>query len=127
MVRAQLYEYDFTRMDSTWSRSIPGVQILDDDHHSLWWQRKVVGQYLPALDTENESLKEFLHHTGYRSACRAEEERCNGVGPACQVAPFLRRILSSKLVLFSMAIFPCVIVEVMRWLRVISRTKVKRD
>eukprot|EP00984_Skeletonema_dohrnii_P036732 scaffold38041_cov167-Skeletonema_dohrnii-CCMP3373.AAC.1 len=40
MVRAQLYEYDFTRLDTEWSRSIPGVDILDDDDHSAWWQRK---------------------------------------------------------------------------------------
>ena len=127
MVRAQLYEYDFTRLDKQWSRSIPGVHILDDDHHSVWWQRKIVGQYLPALDSDNESLKEFLQHTGYGSDCRAEEERCKGVGPSCQVAYFLRHILSCNPLLFSMAIFSCVIADVMRSLRVIRRTKVKRD
>ena len=126
MVRALLYEYDFTRLDKKWSRSIPGVHILDDDH-SVWWQRKLVGQYLPALDSDNESLKEFLQHAGYGSACKAVEERREGVGPCCQVAHFLRRILSDKSFLFSMAIFSCVIADVTRSLRVIRRAKVKRD
>lgn len=129
MVRAKLYEYDFTRYDSEWSRSIPGVQILDDDDHSTWWQRKLVGQYLPALDSENESLKEFLRHAGYGQACRAEDERCNDVGPSCQVAYFFRRVFSGRPLLFSVVtIFSCAIVDVARLLQVFKRRpKVKRD
>ena len=96
MVRAKLYEYDFTRLDTEWARSISGVQIVGSDDDAAWWKRKAVGQYLPALDADNDSLKEFLRHAGY-SDCRAEEERCNGVvGPFCQVAYFLRHIFSGK-------------------------------
>jgi len=130
MVRAQLYEYDFTRVDNEWARNIPGVHILDDDDdYSFWWQRKAVGQYLPALDSDNESLREFLRHTGYGPACRSGDERCNDVGPFCQVASFFRRIFSGKPQLFSVvAIFSCAIIDVARSLRVINRRpKVKRD
>ena len=128
MVRAQLYEYDFTRLDTEWSRSIPGVDILDDDDHSAWWQRKAVRQYLPALDSDNESLKEFLQHAGYGSACRDEGGRCNGVGPSCQVAYFLRRIFSGKPLFFSVvAIFSCVMIDVTRSSSQVMTRKVKRD
>jgi hypothetical protein len=128
MVRAQLYEYDFTRLDTEWARSIPGVHILGADDGAAWWKRKAVGQYLPAIDSNNESLKAFLQHAGY-SACRAEDERCYAVGPSCQVAYFLRRIFSVNPLLFcTIAISLCAIVDATRSLRVITRRpKMKRD
>lgn len=130
MVRAKLYEYDFTRLDNEWSRSLPEVHILDDDDHFSWWQRKPVEQYLPALDSDNESLKEFLRHAGYGPACRAEDERCNDVGPSCQIAYSLRRVFSGSPLLFSiLATFSCAVVDVARLLQVVlkKRTKLKRD
>lgn len=42
MVRAKLYEYDFTRLDTEWARSIPGVQIVGSDDDAAWWKRKAV-------------------------------------------------------------------------------------
>jgi hypothetical protein len=129
MVRAQLYEYDFTRLDTKWARRIPDVHILGADDSDIWWKRKAVGQYLPALDSDNESLKAFLQHAGY-SPCRAEDERCNGIGPSCQLAYFIRRTCSANPLLFSgIAICLCVIVDVSRSLRVFTRrsSKMKRD
>jgi hypothetical protein len=83
-VRVLKYEYDFTRWDSPWAREQPYATMLlsngtcaidlsremmclsSDDHNnrsnytSTWWRRRLLGEYLPALDLSNESLKKFL-------------------------------------------------------------------
>jgi hypothetical protein len=92
MIRATLYEMDFTRFNTTWSRNIPLAEILEDKpNHStsvqevwrrswkifggggerkgegedLWWQRKrILREYLIPLDLTNPSLKQFLEGNG---------------------------------------------------------------
>ena len=116
MIRAQLYEYDFTRMETEWARRNANVHILRNDD-ATWWKRKAVGQYLPALDSDNKSLKQFLQQTGY-SACKAEEDRCNGLGAPCRVVYYLRRIFSGRPLLFSLlAILSCALIDMTRSLR----------
>lgn len=67
-VRAWLYHYDFTRLDTPWARSIPGTRILNTskplDSH-LWWTRKQVKQYFPPV-TLNE-LKDVVKSQGWPS------------------------------------------------------------
>ena len=80
MVRANLYQYDFTRLETEWSRRIPGVEMTTMIHGvrpAKVWTRKLVGQYLPPLDADNASLRDFLAQSGLQSGCSGEESRSN--------------------------------------------------
>ena len=66
-IRSTLYDYDFTRLNTSWARGIPGVEIIggNGDSGQAWWQRKGPGrEYLGAIDKHNPSLKEFLKGNG---------------------------------------------------------------
>lgn len=74
-IRAVLYEYDFTRLDTYWNRNVPNTQILSN--YSIldlspsppqpWWQRKnVIREYLIPLDLTNPSMKQYLEGNGYK-------------------------------------------------------------
>lgn len=129
MVRALLYEYDFTRLDSDWARSIPDAHILGmDDRDGPWWSRNLVREYLPALTSDNESLKQFIKHAGY-STCKVEVERCSSVGRFCHVVYFLRRVFTGRPLFISVVtILSCAIGDASRIFRV-SKTmgKMKRE
>ena len=100
-VRANLYHYDFTRLDSKWARQIPGTKILGTN--SLFnlfpdqvWTRNLIRQYLPPLESDNTSLLEFLQHAGYGSSiCLDNADRCVSVGPGaqipCHLASYIRK------------------------------------
>jgi len=91
-IRATLWNYDFTRLDTEWNRKIPGVSILKNDATveklnlsssfrpsnttrkwkkalmawpKQYWSRDFVRGYLPPLARNDESLKEFLTAHGY--------------------------------------------------------------
>ena len=93
-IRSILYEYDFTRLNTSWNVNIPKSQILSNysiftpipsalqlssfsvsslsslsksKFTSLpWWQRKrVIREYLPALDLTNPSMKKYLEGNGF--------------------------------------------------------------
>jgi hypothetical protein len=68
-IRSILYEYDFTRLNTSWNRNLPFAQIVSGDDMpsspSPWWQRKrIVREYLVSLDLANPSLKQFLEGNG---------------------------------------------------------------
>lgn len=131
MIRAQLYEYDFTRLDTIWARRIPDVQLVADDGGGggPWWKRKLVRDYFPALDLDNESLKRFLQQAGY-SLCRRDEERCNDSGYSgyvCHFAYFLRRLFTGNpLSLSIIAILACALVDLTQN-RTKRKPKIKRE
>ena len=92
-VRASLYEYDFTRLDTDWSCGIPGATILQNEH--FWgfptqvWTRKFVRSYLPPID------KNILRLNGFEDrTCIAQKNRCSDVPTKakapCQVAAWIR-------------------------------------
>ena len=129
IVRALLYEYDFTRLDSEWARSIPDAHIIGmENRDGSWWSRNLVREYLPALTSDNESLKQFIQHAGY-STCKEEGERCNSVGRFCHVVYFLRRVFTGRPLFISvMAILSCAIGDASKILRVLKTTgKMKRE
>ena len=95
-IRSNLYAYDFTRIDSDWSRTIPGVTILKDgkvpsrqdqevgnethltrlgwweDMSTLpkqYWSRNFVKEYTPVMRAGDSSVSEFLKRTGFESTC----------------------------------------------------------
>lgn len=83
-VRARLYHYDFTRLNTTWARQMPNVQIesskeLSNSDGSVWkelfqfpdryWTRTYVGEYTVAIESNNTSVKAFLEHHRYERRC----------------------------------------------------------
>ncbi|KAL7512122.1 hypothetical protein ACHAXN_009100 [Cyclotella atomus] len=99
-VRALLYEYDFTRLDTQWARGIPGAKILQEQ--SLWsfpdevWTRKLAREYIPSIEKNNPSVRQYLQQTGLdSSACRGHKDRCVHVPtkakPFCNFAVTVRR------------------------------------
>ena len=89
-VRANLYQYDFTRLDTEWARRIPGVTFTDwgmMGFPNQYWTRKLIRQYLPPIDAGNPSLKEFLQNSGYEqpSVCVSAENRCLDVDLAARL------------------------------------------
>jgi hypothetical protein len=65
-IRATVYDYDFSRWNTSWGAMT--VDSSDDvidtfgDQSKLskWWTRRNPREYLPALDSKNPSLKEFI-------------------------------------------------------------------
>jgi hypothetical protein len=74
-IRAQLFHYDFTRLNTSWARrqlSIAGdstasAGILSSSDPNAWWSRKYVADYLPALELNNPSVANFLGHYGIQT------------------------------------------------------------
>lgn len=79
----KLYSYDFTRINTKWNQRIPGVHIIPGDKSSgtsssgQWWTRSYKRQYLPSLDANNPSLKQFLSSYGFIDICILPNERCD--------------------------------------------------
>eukprot|EP00580_Thalassiosira_gravida_P005343 CAMPEP_0201655742 /NCGR_PEP_ID=MMETSP0493-20130528/46166_1 /ASSEMBLY_ACC=CAM_ASM_000838 /TAXON_ID=420259 /ORGANISM="Thalassiosira gravida, Strain GMp14c1" /LENGTH=259 /DNA_ID=CAMNT_0048132335 /DNA_START=1065 /DNA_END=1844 /DNA_ORIENTATION=- len=128
-LRANLYHYDFTRLDTEWARRIPGVKIVDSGSLFCYpdqvWTRKLANQYLPPLELNNQSLRQFLQQSGYGpSICAVNEDRCTDDGPLaqvlCQIAAFLRELNTKSWVLPLAAFFSCCIVE---WRSFLSQRK----
>jgi hypothetical protein len=77
-IRAILYDYDFTRWNTSWSRQSLDVSILNQsgdyiNSSSVWdgdtWYRRNRRDYLPALSLDNESLKQFLKGNNIALRC----------------------------------------------------------
>jgi hypothetical protein len=99
-VRASLYEYDFTRIDTEWSRGIPNAKLLENQ--TFWsfpehvWTRKFVQQYLPPIEQNNQSVQQYLRQTGYLSnVCVDPNDRCKDIAVGaklpCELAAIARR------------------------------------
>jgi hypothetical protein len=119
-VRATLYHYDFTRLDTAWARRIPGVTVVKGG--ASWrplaqvWARERVGQYLPPLERDNPSLRQFLQQAGYgQSSCITAQHRCTDVGTAekmpCRAAAFFRQLSKRVWALPLVAFLSCCLVE----------------
>jgi len=98
-IRSQLFVYDFTRIPSAWSQSIPGTVLLKDGkvqektelvevgrlqwwkqmmrYPNQFWTRSFVREYSPALEANNTSVRQFLLSAGYSTSCTVRyNERC---------------------------------------------------
>lgn len=60
-IRCTLWEFDFTRIDTDWNKRIPGI-ALTSINNTNWWNAGNPVEFIPSLDLENESLKNFLQH-----------------------------------------------------------------
>jgi len=64
-VRITKYEYDFTRINTSWSQRIPGVHIVDGgDRNAPYWYRKNPTEYFPGITKDNPSVLNFLRGNG---------------------------------------------------------------
>ena len=114
-VRANLYHYDFTRMENEWSRLIPGVKLVQTNRIMpiQVWTRKLVGQYLPPLDVNNPSLQEARYGS---FVCINYEDRCSAVDPdispwPCHVAVSLRKWMKKQWTLMLVLLMSCMFVH----------------
>lgn len=76
-VRAKLYHYDFTRLETEWNQGIPGVQLV---HTTDWtrglfqrpeqyWQRHFSRMYLDEISRDDPGLQKHLSGYGYSRFC----------------------------------------------------------
>lgn len=86
-LRAKLYRYDFTRIQSEWSETIPGVEFVTSTNASYWsqmltlkpdkvWSRQFDHDYMPPLEPGNPSLVRYAESHGYNTGCMSAEDRC---------------------------------------------------
>ena len=86
-IRAVLYHYDFTRLNTAWNRRIPNVSFVDEKNKNrndgaegsfvsrmlqlpeVYWYRTKVGDYTMAIEANNTSVTSFLQHHGYKKYC----------------------------------------------------------
>lgn len=119
-VRASVYHYDFTRMDTEWARRIPGVEIVNT--HGIFripdqvWSRKLVRQYLPPLESGNQSLRDYLVRAGYQSSnCSGNTNRCADVDHAsllpCNLSEYLRNLTGTPWAMPLLAFLLCIVLE----------------
>lgn len=67
-IRISKYNYDFTRLNSPWIKSTPFVKIIDNAHGpTAWYSRTGGDEYLPAIESGNPSILEYLKTYGLES------------------------------------------------------------
>lgn len=74
-IRAKLYHYDFTRLNTLWNRGIPGAVLTNTSSIFLrpqqYWYRQYFRSYLGELDRESIlSIKKQLVSHGYTDVCK---------------------------------------------------------
>jgi Lipase maturation factor len=98
-IKSKLYHYDFTRVETDWSKSIPGVKILPGTFWSrimtmrpkVVWNRKLAREYMGTIDAGNPELSQYLQSQGYGRHCEKSENRCDERGgPLCSIMKFIR-------------------------------------
>lgn len=115
-IRAKLWKYDFTRIDTEWSRKIPDVKRLEGrgcppavasflpsgftsmlTWPDQYWTRTEQREYSPVIESNNLSVSSFLSARGYPdSVCSDGQRRCMELGDAvasrffCNVATVFR-------------------------------------
>ena len=75
-IRAMLYHYDFTRLETEWNQGIPGTKLLNTTDWTRdifrrpqqYWQRQFSRMYLNEV-TQGESVLEHLSRYGYSGFC----------------------------------------------------------
>ena len=100
-IRAKVYHYDFTRIETDWSKTIPGVTVLPGNGPfwstirtmtpSTVWQRTFDHEYMGAIEAGNPLLDEYIESHGYNSVCLDSKNRCQQDGNLwCWVAKTIR-------------------------------------
>ena len=92
-VRAKLYEYDFTRLPTTWAQNNPALvgdgedqtqrgRLLPPGANPLqgaaWWHRRGAAEFIGVLEANHKGLAEFLGQRGWDPAFRPPEQVADG-------------------------------------------------
>ncbi|OQS01393.1 lipase maturation factor 2 [Achlya hypogyna] len=98
-VRVQLYQYDFTRLNTSWARATPKAVIMGPAMNpSQWWTRKLVKEYMPTLEAKNPSVATFFEAHGWRRDLPEDPPCANSTRPAlCHVLEQLHGISGTSL------------------------------
>lgn len=93
-LRATLYHYDFTRLDTEWNRRIPNAELINSStpldilrFPKQYWTRQVVRTYLGAIPHGHPDLAKHLLRYGYTSLCM--EDSCESQW--CVLELFVRK------------------------------------
>ena len=111
-IRAILYDYDFTRLNTSWARRTPFTEIIEDDDSTneseRWWTRRNGREYFPALEANNPSLEQFLQAHGISKRPYLSEEehidKCLSLGTHSPDPLFmkdLRRAMCRSSIMFT--------------------------
>lgn len=105
-IRAVLYDYDFTRWNTSWARRIPGAEIipytdmfgLQSRNTKPYWFRTNAREYLPPLEKDNPSMIHFLKSHGlpyrpHRSAEQLFEDCINTTDTFSKIGSFKSQLL----------------------------------
>ncbi|KAK3239218.1 hypothetical protein CYMTET_50838 [Cymbomonas tetramitiformis] len=79
-IRADLYYYDFTRLNTSWARRMPEVELVESWKEGNYWRRSRVGSYLPAVQPNNQldSILEQVNmvpHAAHNDPCDVRRTR----------------------------------------------------
>jgi hypothetical protein len=95
-VRAKLYHYDFTRLETEWNRGIPGVQLVNTTdwmrdlfrRPEQYWQRHFSRMYLDEIIKDDPGLEKYLSHYRYSRFCESQP-KCRTSW--CRAASLIRK------------------------------------
>jgi hypothetical protein len=97
-IRAKLYHYDFTRLNTSWNRGIPGAVLSNTtsifQHPPQYWDRRYSRPYIGGLDKDGIlNIKKQLVSHGYTDVCQYGTDRhCGKSRNAwCYAALFIRQ------------------------------------
>lgn len=95
-IRAKLYHYDFTRLDTEWNRAIPGTIMTNTTsilRPEQYWYREASRMYLGEIGNESHIAleKQLLSH-GYTRECHyGTEQHCAERLILCSLAFTIRK------------------------------------
>lgn len=123
-IRAKLFSYDFTRIESEWNILIPGAEVIfrKDRIGSLlsgasstplrYWKRKFLRLYMPPYEQGDESLDAYLMRLNYIGDYQG---RCFDIGQGdrckyatslwCLIATFVRRLRVHIVMISCLAVY----------------------
>lgn len=104
-LRAKLYDYDFTRLDTDWNKKIPGSEIIafaqenDQQSRQNYWKRTYKMTYIPEVD-----INSFNSGHGFQK-CVPIEARCEQMQKGSSARLFCEATIQIRKHLLSVCTF----------------------
>mmetsp|Transcript_22498 Transcript_22498/g.40602 ORF Transcript_22498/g.40602 Transcript_22498/m.40602 type:complete len:182 (+) Transcript_22498:1779-2324(+) len=87
-IRADIWLYDFSRIDTEWARRIPDVSLLEKSSNKSmfrllarwperYWTRSSRRSYLPPIEKGNPAVSSFLSRHRFVKTCPNDVTRCS--------------------------------------------------
>ena len=107
-IRAKLFQYDFTRLNSEWSRSIPDVGLINSTdwtrdilrRPNQYWNRRFVRMYVAEVTKDHPGLVKQLTAYDYTSFCEDNNH------DLCQASPNPWCHLASRIRVYNLHLIP---------------------